>query len=275
LFASRLYNGINPQTGVRPNPKFAASYLYENAGRIWNHGLQLGANKRLSRGLTFDVYYTWSKTMQYYAADSTYNPLADSYTQDFDNIAGSIGPKPGEINHRATVVHSYQLPTPEFVSKSKLGQAFLGGWTAQGILGASTGQPLNIVLGRDVVGYGRAAGQRPDAVPGQDWRASSSDRFAWLNPAAFDANTPQQQRRFGTLGFNTARGPGAFTWDLGIHKTFSITEAHRIMFRFEMFNWLNHMNPSNPDRNMTSPTFGMITAGGDSRNIQLALKYAF
>ena len=47
------------------------------------------------------------------------------------------------------------------------------------------------------------------------------------------------------------------------------------MFRFEMFNWLNHMNPSNPDRNMTSPTFGMITAGGDSRNIQLALKYTF
>lgn len=275
LFASRLYNGINPQTGVRPNPQFAASYLYENAGRSWNHGLQLGANKRLSRGLTFDVYYTWSRTMQYYAADSTYNPLADSYTQDFDNIAGSIGPKPGEINHRATVVHSYQLPTPAFVSNSKLGQAFLGGWTAQGILGASTGQPLNIVLGRDVLGYGRAAGQRPDAVPGQDWRASSSDRFVWLNRAAFDANTPQEQRRFGSLGFNTARGPGAFTWDLGIHKTFSINEAHRIMFRFEMFNWLNHMNPSNPDRNMTSPTFGMITAGGDSRNIQLALKYSF
>lgn len=213
--------------------------------------------------------------MQYYAADSTYNPLADVHTQNPDNIAGSIGPKPGELTHRATLVHSYQVPKPGFVGRSRAAEALLGGWTAQGILGASTGQPLNIVLGRDVVGNGRAGGQRPDAVIGQNWRASSGDRFTWLNVAAFDAITPQAQRRFGSLGYNSARGPGAFTWDLGIHKSFPINEAHRIMFRFEMFNWLNHMNPINPVTSMSSPTFGLITGGSDGRNIQLALKYIF
>ena len=151
----------------------------------------------------------------------------------------------------------------------------VGGWAVEGILGANSGAPLNILLGRDVVGNGRANGQRPDAVLGQDWRASGGNGFTWLNTAAFDATGPARDHRFGTLGFNTARGPGAFNWGVGIHKTIPIREKHRVMFRLEMFNVLNHMVPNNPDTNMSSATFGLITAGSAGRNIQLGLKYNF
>ena len=50
------------------------------------------------------------------------------------------------------------------------------------------------------------------------------------------------------------------------------------MFRFEMFNWLNHFVPGNPVTTLTDPTFGTITgaaANTTARNIQFAMKYSF
>jgi hypothetical protein len=233
----------------------------------------VSVRKRLSAGFTFDSYYTYSKTMQYGAADSNFQK--DSLTQDFFNIAGSIGPMPGELRHRLTLVHSYQLPTPGF-AQSGFGRAIVGGWTLQGIMDVRTGQPLNITVGRDVVGNGQGGPQRPDAVSGTDQRLYTSDPLVWLNPGAYDAASVTRDRRFGNLGFNTGRGPGGFSWDFAIHKVFAVAEGHQLMFRFEMFNWLNHPVFGNPPLTLSDPNFGRITStAGTPRNIQFALKYSF
>ena len=276
LYQGALLNPINPRTGVRPHADIGPAWLQESAARSWHHGLQVSVRKRLSQGLTFDAYYTWSHTMQYGAADSNFQK--DSLTQDFFNIAGSVGPMPGELRHRLTVVHSYALPTPGFAKQSSLGQKVVGGWTLQGIMDVRTGQPLNITNGRDVVGNGQGAPQRPDAVSGVSQRLETSDRLVWLNPAAYDVASVTRERRFGNLGFNTGRGPGAFGWDLAVHKMFAVREQHQVMFRFEMFNWLNHVVFGNPAITTTDPNFGRITgaaANTTARNIQFALKYMF
>ena len=70
--------------------------------------------------------------MQYGAADSNFQK--DGLTQDFSNIAGSVGLTPGEIKHRLTLVHSYGLPTPGFSKKYAAGRLFTAGWTLQGIM---------------------------------------------------------------------------------------------------------------------------------------------
>jgi hypothetical protein len=272
LYQGALLNPINPVTGIRPHADIGPAWLQQNSGRSWYHALQVSARQRMTKGLTLDAYYTYSKTMQYGAADSNFQK--DGLTQDFFNIAGSIGLSPGEVQHRFTLVHSYEVPSPRFASQGP-GRFLLGGWTLQGIMDARTGQPLNIVVGRDVVGNGQGGPQRPDAT-GADQRLYTADRLVWLNPAAYDIAGVTRDRRFGNLGFNTARGPGAFNWDLAIHKMFNITEQHRIMFRFEMFNWLNHFTPGNPVTTLTDPNFGKITgASGNARNIQFALKYMF
>ena len=124
---------------------------------------------------------------------------------------------------------------------------------------------------------------------GQDWRASGGNGFTWLNAAAFDATGPARDRRFGTLGFNTARGPGAFNWGVGIHKTIPIHEKHRVMFRLEMFNVLNHMMWNDPGLSLQDPAnFGTLasqfnaqTLGGSlasanyTRIIQVGLRVYF
>lgn len=273
LYTSRLLNPINPATGTRPRPEIGPAWFQNNAGRLWYHSMQLSVNKRLSRGLTFDAYYTWARAMQFHGADAVFT--RDGQTQDFSNIGGSIGPKQGEINHRFTLVHSYQLPTPDFANQSMVGRGVLGGWTLQGILDARSGAPVNVVIGRDVVGNGQGGPQRPDAVPGIDALVGGPDRLLWLARSAFDVTGPTQQRRFGNLGYNAVRGPGAFSWDVGIHKSFQLHEAHRLTLRLEMFNWLNHVRFDNPINSLANPNFGRITSGSDGRNIQLALKYTF
>lgn len=62
LHSSRLINPINPATGRRDIgavwlPKFAANMTYL--------AMQMAVNKRLSKGLNFDMFYTLSKGMQY------------------------------------------------------------------------------------------------------------------------------------------------------------------------------------------------------------------
>ncbi len=274
LYGSRLINPINPATGRRDvGQEIGAAWLQEHGANMTYHALQLATNKRLSKGLNFDFFYTLSKGMQYYNADNAF--VRDGGTQDFNWIAGSRGPKVTDVRHRATAVYSYEIPAGAF-AKTGLLNGMFGGWTVQGIMGYRAGFPLNVVTGRDNVGTGRPDGQRPDAVPGQSPYVTTSDRLQVLTRAAYDFDTVRLQRRYGNLGYNTIKGPGAFTWDASINKWFTIREGHRLNFRFEMFNWMNHTVLSNPTTNGSAANFGQITGVAvDPRNIQFGLKYLF
>ncbi|MFN7925983.1 MAG: carboxypeptidase regulatory-like domain-containing protein [Bryobacteraceae bacterium] len=274
LYSSRLINPINPATGRRDaGQDIGAAWLQDFGANMTYHAMQIAANKRLSKGLNFDFYYTLSKGIQYNNADNSFT--RDSITQDFNWIAGSRGPKVSDVRHRATAVYSYEIPAGAFAKDGAL-KAMFGGWTLQGIMGYRAGFPLNVVTGRDNVGTGRPDGQRPDAVPGQNPYLSVADRLLLLNRAAFDFDTVRAQRRYGNLGYNTVRGPGAFTWDASVNKWFTIREGHRLNFRFEMFNWMNHTVLANPSTNGSDANFGRVTGVAvDPRNIQFGLKYSF
>ncbi|HYZ86633.1 MAG TPA: TonB-dependent receptor [Bryobacteraceae bacterium] len=273
LLAPRNVNLVDPATGRRPRPEFGDVMFFEDSARISYHALQLSANQRLWKGLTFDAYYTWAKAMAYGAADGTIT-FSDTTMQDFNNLAGSYGPKQGDIRHRFTGVYSFLIPSGS-LAKSGWTKQMFGGWTFQGILNWRSGLPLNVTSGRDFVGSGRTDGQRPDLRLGVAPYIRDESALTWLNLAAFDNATPTAQRRYGNLGFNALRGPSAFTYDAGLHKTFFITERHRLTFRAEAFNILNHKVLGNPNTVVTNPNFGRILTASDGRNVQLALKYQF
>jgi hypothetical protein len=273
LYSANSYNLIDPATGRRPRPDIGPITYQVNDARSWYHALQLSATRRLDSGLTFDAFYTYGKTMQYHNADGTLT--GDNVTQDPNNIAGSIGPKQSDTRHRFTSMASYEIPTLPFAQPSAVARGFLGGWTIQGIMNYRTGYPLTPLIGTDVIGNGRAAGQRPDAVNGVSPYVDSPDKLLRFNRAAFDVSGPRAERRFGNLGYNTLRGPSAFWFDASLNKSFAINEQQRIQFRFEMFNALNHPVFGNPITSLADPNFGRINNASEGRNIQLALKYTF
>jgi outer membrane receptor protein involved in Fe transport len=273
LFSTRSPNQFLPGAKTRPNPAYADITFAENAGRSSYHGLQISLNQRLRSGLTLDAYYTCARTMSYYGADGTLT--SDTSVQDELNIAGSYGPKTGEIRNLFTTILSYQLPAAHWMKGNRIAGAALGGWSVQGIIAARSGPPLNVLSGIDLVGNQRVTGQRPDYIAGVDPYQESLAALTWLNPAAFSNTIPRSATRYGDLGFNALRAPGSIGFDAGLHKTFVIHEQHRLTFRLEAFNAVNHMNPNAPVNTLSNPNFGHINGGSSGRNIQLALKYAF
>ncbi len=273
LYTTRTLNLRNPVTGLRPRPDLGDITYRENSANSSYHALQLSVNKKIGFGLTADFYYTYARSMQYGGADGTIT--TDGTVQDYNNVAGSYGPKPGDVRHRFVNVYSYDVPTLPFVKDSAIGRHALAGWSFQGIITWRSGLPLDITAGDDLLEDGRSAANRPDLVLGVNPYVKDTDALTWLNPAAFDAKTPDAQNRYGTLGYNVFRGPSAFTYDAALHKTFALTERQRLNFRFEMFNALNHKVLNNPVTNVSSPNFGKIQTASGGRNIQFALKYLF
>jgi hypothetical protein len=80
--------------------------------------------------------------------------------------------------------------------------------------------------------------------------------------------------KLGNAAAGSLVGPGSWTIDAGLSRTFVITEAQRLEFRAEANNVLNHTNFSNPT-NTLGATFGRITGADDPRIMQFAVKYIF
>jgi outer membrane receptor protein involved in Fe transport len=272
LYSTRPINLIDPATGQRPNPRFGEITYRENAGRSRYDALQLSLNQRPWHGLTIDAYYTYGRSIGYYGPDGTLT--TDASVQNPDDIAGSAGPKNSDVRHRFVSTHSLELATPRFATSGVAG-ALLGRWTIQGIMTWRSGLPVNVTSGIDLVGNRRATGQRPDLVPGIDPYVRDDGGLTWLNPAAFDVSAPRAERRFGTLRYNALRGPSAFTYDFALHKQITAWADHRLAVRLEAFNVLNHKVLSNPNGNLSSPTFGQITSASGGRNVQIGIKYFF
>ena len=66
--------------------------------------------------------------------------------------------------------------------------------------------------------------------------------------------------RFGNIGRNILRGPGAFNTDLGLSRDFPIKERLNLEFRTDCFNLTNTPKFPNPAANVSSPgSFMQIT----------------
>ena len=94
----------------------------------------------------------------------------------------------------------------------------------------------------------------------------------WLNPAAF------AQPALGTYG-NSVRnaydGPGRHVVDLSLVRSFRFANNQRLEARVEAFNAFNWFLLENPNTTLSAATFGRITASGDPRIMQFAVKYDF
>jgi hypothetical protein len=272
LISVRPLNLVDPARGTRPIPSLGQVNFEENAANISYHAMELSVNQRLWHGLNFDAYFTMASARGYYTPDDTIT-FTGSGLQDPLNISGSNGPFEGLVKRTVRTVFSYAVPGGHF--SNQLLRGVLSGWTVRSVIGSRSGVPINVTTGNDYVGNGRSAGQRPDAVSGVDPYIENLSTQVWLNPAAFNITGVKAQKRFGDLGFYALTGPGAFTMDSRLHKTFTLHEKHTLTFRLEAFNALNHVVFNNPQTALNSPQFGLITSGSSGRLFQVALKYGF
>jgi hypothetical protein len=100
----------------------------------------------------------------------------------------------------------------------------------------------------------------------------------WFNTADFVA---PPQYTYGNAGTGMLTGPGYFDADLGLFRSFRITEGSHLTLRSEWFNAFNRANFSLPNSTIGTATAGTISStvvgpgGTSARVIQLAAKYEF
>lgn len=269
--------GINADV-LRPFKGFGSIRVTNNDANSIYHGLQVGATRRFTNGLSFGLAYTYSKSEDDGSAQRDVIPNA------FDASA-LWGPSDFDRRHVLVVNGIYELPF--FRDHSNLTGKLLGGWTISAISQFQTGTPLSIRTGDDFAGVGPGSGPQfwvvngdPGLSRGQRaFSNSPSDKNYWFLTTNPDGTPIFTQPSAGT--FNTQRvrnflyGPGFQNHNLGLFKEFYIKEANKIQFRVEAFNWPNHPNWDGPITDPRNANFGKVITKSSERNLQFALRYSF
>jgi hypothetical protein len=169
----------------------------------------------------------------------------------------------------------YELPFghgKQFLSNSnKAVDAVIGGWEFNGITTITSGNFLT--ASSDInQNMGGRAGNYADAVAGQNPNSGPKKITQWFNTAAF-AVPPFP--RYGTTHAGTIVGPGYTNFDLAFFKNLHYNETKYLQFRWEMFNAFNHDNLGNPNTDVSSGNFGVISYANSSRIMQAGLKLFF
>ncbi len=250
----------------RPYQPWADILMLASGGSSIMHELQLEATKRYSAGLTFQLEYAWTSSI-----DDT--PTVGG-PQDPYNTRADRGNTDGVRRHVFSAAYSYELPFGRgkpFLSSSKgFVNAVIGGWQIAGITYLRTGTPFSLSITTTQTGW-RAI--RPNATSSGALSRSDRSTNRWFDPSGYSLPAPFT---YGNSARNSLFGPGDMVFDASALKNFRILERVTAQVRGEFFNLPNHTNFGNPATNISVPsTVGRITSAGDPRQVQFGIKFLF
>jgi len=264
-----------PLTGqgcpVDGTPVFSSIFAEDTIANSNYNSLQALLEKRFSKGLQFQLAYTWSKSFD----------QASSFEGELDptNFRRTYSLSQFDARHRLVLSYYWQLPVPKYEG---LAGKVLNGWDISGIYSYQTGFPIRITSSADNElmnsSFFEYPGEPDQIAPFRRQNPKTNGGY-WFDPASFTEDTTTDPSLFGRIG-NAKRticcGPPVNNFDFVLHKVTPLTEKTRLEFRAEFFNLFNHTQFFNPDGNSTDGTdFGRIKRAKDPRLVQLAVKIFF
>lgn len=263
------------QTLQRPFPTYTNVSLFTDTSNSNYESLQVVLKRRFSGGLGLSADYTYAKSLVYV------NHLSDPFNFRLDR-----GPDRNDLTHVFVISPIWQLPFGQGQrwATGKVANQFVGGWQLSAIMGLHSGFPFTPTLaGDDLL---NSSGTDPQNRPNRTCNGQLSNRtaLAWFNTSCF--STPVEPTTAGAAllpgnsGIYILRGPRSFSTDLGLSKTFPISERVNLEFRAESFNVFNHPVLGLPGASLNafsgSPTAPEITSTDSlPRIMQFALKLHF
>jgi hypothetical protein len=267
LNSRRLFNQLNPTYGKY----FGFTDIWDDGGTGSYNAMLLSLQKRLSRGVTVNVNYTWSHCISdpVNSVPNGGNGGGGVYMFDNNRALDRGNCSTSASDHRHLVNMTAVGEVPKF--SEKWVNWIASGWRTSATVGMQTGSYLSVVTGIDNAQSGKntatqRANQALDNVYGD-----GTPSF-WLNKAAFGSPNPGT---YGNLGQANILGPGSLIFNAGLSRVFRIREGQTAEIRGEGQNVLNRINYSNPSAALNSNTFGQINASGPARIMQFAVKYVF
>jgi hypothetical protein len=249
------------------------------------NALQLRAEKRFSRGLTFNTSFNYQKANSIGYSVNEGGPYGANYTQDPRDRKADYGRSQIDQRFRFVFSHVWELPWLRTARGPKAW--ILGGWAINGIIALQSGLPVTVSQSGDSHNTGVSSAPRPHIVAGQSVERAMPGRSIdrWFNTSAFVRSKCDGcagegifagPKGYGNAGVSLFDSPAQKTWDFACFKEFPIREGHRLQFRYEAFNFLNTPQFSAPSRSLGAADFGRINGTViNNREMQFGLRYIF
>lgn len=266
------------------NQQVPALSVPSSLGKGAYHAMQWTIRKRLGESLTFDVNYTWSKSMDYSSRPEWTGPFGQ------EMVVNAFAPRQMwaystyDARHMLNAWTVWELPfgkgKPFLNHASRLTDALLGGWQVSGIWSQSSGLPASVSNGRawptDFWVAGSATQIGP--VPARSGTHSGAGPNMFADPA--DAYAAYRRTLAGESGQrNGLRSDGAFSIDTGLSKRFLMpySEHHSLQVRWESFNTTNTARFACQNLILGNPAqFGKYSCTlNGPRVMQFAMRYEF
>jgi len=273
-----------PANFLRPMPGYADIQYVDFANSSNYHSLQVQANRRFRSNLLFGLAYTWSRWLTYGISDSdvdVLNPFLNARTRHY-------GLAPGDRRHNLVINYLYTLPKFSKSWNNAFSRFALDSWEFAGFATFMGGAPSSIdysfVTAVDITGAGGSGiDSRVDLIANPNLPRSDRTFNRFFNTDAVRAPNAATFG-IGNAPKNPLIGPGISNWDVSLTKRFKIvSERNQLMFRAEIFNFLNHTQFSDVDRSarfdatgrQTNTRMGQYIAARDPRRMQFGLRYSF
>ena len=257
----------------KPYPQFGSVLHYSNYGHSTFHSGTVKMEKRMSGGISFTSFYTWSKSIDE-ASDDAGAGGVTFYNRRLEKARSNY-----DVAHRWITYAIWDLPVGKgqrLLNSGGVLARVVGNWQLASIQSVETGAPItfshNGRLPGNVTNVYLPGSLRPDMAPGKtyddiklDWDRHGPCRHIvacaepWANinafsiPASFTA---------GGAGRNIINGPGMFWHQFGLTKWIPVTERIKGMLRVEFtapFKYPFFSPPGSTVDFRNPQTFGKIT----------------
>ena len=287
------------------SPQWSSLYGWMSNGNSSYNAGQFSLRHAMSRGMQFDLNYTYSKSID---AGSNAERINQFEGGGFaSQVINSWFPKQlrsvsdFDTTHAINANWVYELPFgqgKQFGSgMGKIANALIGGWTISGLWRWSTGYPFSISSGFgwatnfELQSEAVLVGKRPQTGTFTVTQPSGNPGpNVFRNPGITNSSDPnaainQFRQSFpGESGErNLLRGPGTFNIDTGISKSWRIAESQSLKFTWEVFNVTNTprfdvgtMQLNGNNGLASSSSFGNFSSTlSNPRVMEFALRYTF
>lgn len=238
----------------------ADQFTYDSSwGNSIYHAGQARLMRRFSRNMSFNIIYTYSKSID----DSNY--LSSVVAQNAYDLSAERGLS--NFDRRHVLNLNYVLSTPAEASWWKRN------WTLSGSALLESGLPFTArMLGNqaNLAGTGVVGSGRPNAT-GLPIDAGSG----YFN---LDAFTYPLAGQLGDAGRNTIPGPWSWSLNTAFGRYFTLGgegSRKRLELRFETTNTLNHVNITGINTSFGSALYGLPIAAGAMRTADVNLRFRF
>lgn len=257
----------------RPNPAYGAVIEIGSDQTASYHGLQVTSAMRMSHHVSFNAFYTLSKTL---SSVQLHNNTTQGGAQDFSKLFLDRGRADTDQRHVFSMSLNYQ---PDYYAgNNAVVRNILNGWSISPIIKLRSGLPFTVTNGNVDANLDGNTNDRAQLIG--DPHIDHPTAAQWFNTAAFvqnkvvtgvatDGNSPR----------NLLDAPGYRTVDLALSRDFRLSERFKLRFRAEGTNAFNMVSLGQPGASVpsgaTSTTFGVITTANSMRKLQFGLRLTF